>query len=429
MANSFNKTEIVAFDDLMQGFEDALVLSRRVARYQTDSQAMERASDVIWRPMPYIAQSFDGMDQTANFKDKTQLSVPATLGFSKASPWQLDAKELRDAIQEKSLGVSARQKLASDINVAVSNVAGLQGTLVVKRLAADPAGFDDLAVADALMNEQGIEQGSDVRTVALSSRDANDMASNLANRGTMTGKPTNAYEKAVIGENLAGFNAVKLDYAPRLTLAAGVTVTINDATAGNRRYIPRATSTAGTGERNNVDNRTMPLTIGVVSGTVKIGDAFTIAGVNAVHHITKQDTGVLKTFRITGIVSGGGGAGVVTISPPIIVADGATDAEKEYANVTTTPANGAALTFLNTATAAANPFWHRDAIELLPGRYAVPSDSGAAVMRATTEQGIEVVFQKWYDIKTMKTLFRLDTLFGVCMKQPEMAGILLRKQA
>ena len=30
---------------------------------------MERTSDVIWRPQPYISQSFDGMDQTANFRD------------------------------------------------------------------------------------------------------------------------------------------------------------------------------------------------------------------------------------------------------------------------------------------------------------------------------------------------------------------------
>jgi hypothetical protein len=42
----------------------------------------------------------------------------------------------------------------------------------------------------------------------------------------------------------------------------------------------------------------------LAGGTVKVGDAFTIAGVNAVHHITKQDTGQLKTFRITAIVSG-----------------------------------------------------------------------------------------------------------------------------
>jgi hypothetical protein len=88
----------------------------------------------------------------------------------------------------------------------------------------------------------------------------------------------------------------------------------------------------------------------------------------------------------------------------------------------------AAIVFLNTATASINPFWQRDALEILPGHYAVPTDAGTAVMRATTEQGIEVVWQKFYDINTMKTKYRLDTLFGVVNKQPEMSGIILFSQ-
>ena len=85
--------------------------------------------------------------------------------------------------------------------------------------------------------------------------------------------------------------------------------------------------------------------------------------------------------------------------------------------------------FLNTTTAYANPFWQRDALELLPGRYSVPSDAGTAVMRGTTDNGIELVMQKFYDINTMTTKYRCDTLFGVVNKQPEMSGIILLGQA
>jgi len=49
-------------------------------------------------------------------------------------------------------------------------------------------------------------------------------------------------------------------------------------------------------------------------------------------------------------------------------------------------------------------------------------------MRATTDQGIELVLQKWYDINTMKTKYRADTLFGVVNLQPEMSGIMLFNQ-
>lgn len=421
MANAFNKEERIAFENILEGFQDALVLSRAASVYNTDSLTMERASDVIWRPQPYVAQSFTGTDMTANFKDYIQLSVPATLGFSKAVPWTLTAKELRDALQEQRLGDAAKQKLASDINVAVMNVAANQGTLVIKRTTA-ATGFDDVALMDAIMNEQGVQAFD--RYAAFSSRDYNNMASNLAGRGTMNGKPVTAYEKAYVG-NVSGFDTFKLDYANRLTAAAGVTVTVNGA---NQYYTPKATSTAGTGEVSNVDNRYQNLTVAVTSGTIKVGDAFTIAGVNACHHITKGDTGQLKTFRVTAIVSGGGGSGVIQISPPIISGGGGTDAELEYQNVTATPANGAAITWLNTAAAYVNPFWQKDAIELLPGRYAVPTDAGTAVMRASTDQGIELVMQKFYDINTMKTKYRLDTLFGVVNKQPEMSGIILFSQ-
>ena len=57
MSNSFSKEERVAFEDLLEGFQDALVLSRHVNIYNTDQTMMERANNTIWRPQPYIAQS------------------------------------------------------------------------------------------------------------------------------------------------------------------------------------------------------------------------------------------------------------------------------------------------------------------------------------------------------------------------------------
>lgn len=421
MANSFSKEERVAFEQLIEGFDDALVLSRNVAKYNPSSQEMERTGDVIWRPQPYIAQSFDGMDQTGNFQNQTQLSVPATLGFSKSSPWIMDAKELRDALQENRLGEAAKQKLASDINIAIMNVASLQGTLFVKRTAA-ATGFDDVAAAEAIMNEQGVP--SFERCLALSTRDYNGMASNLAGRGTMQGKPVTAYEKAFVGM-VASFDTYKLDYANRQAAAAGGGgLTINTTVAGAQFYVPKATSVAATGEKSNVDNRFQRVTISSTTN-VAAGDAFTIAGVNAVHHITKGDTGQLKTFRVISVDS----ATTMTISPPLITAQGGSTAELQYKNcVVNTASATSAIVFLNTAAGSINPFWQRDALEILPGHYAVPTDAGTAVMRATTEQGIEVVFQKFYDINTMKTKYRLDTLFGVVNKQPEMSGLIMFSQ-
>lgn len=418
MANSFSKEERVAFENLLEGFQDALVLSRNVSIYNTDQTMMERTNNVIWRPQPYISRSYSGTDMTSNFLDYTQLAVPATIGFNQSVPWVMTATELRDALQEQRLGDSAKQKLASDINVAVMNVASAQGTLVVKRLSA-ASGFDDVAQCEAIFNEQGVN--FDSRYLALSTRDYNGMASNLAGRQTLSGKALTAYDRAYIGQ-VASFDTFKLDYSNRIAVAAGSSITIDTRDAAVNYQIPKSISTSPTtAERLNVDNRFQTVTVSSTTN-VAAGDCFTIANVFAVHHITKQNTGQLKTFRVISVTN----STQMVISPGIVSNQVANTASEEYQNcVVTTKASNAAIVFLNTAAAPINCFWQKDAIEILPGRYAVPADAGANVMRASTDQGIELVMQKQYDINTMKTRYRLDTLFGVVNKQPEMSGIIL----
>lgn len=426
MSNSFSKEERVAFEDLLEGFQDALVLSRHVAVYNTDQTMMERANNTIWRPQPYIAQSINstpGNSIAGQYQGMTQLAVPATLGYSQTVPWEMTALELRDALQEGRLGESAKQKLASDINVAIMGSAANLGSLVVP-IAAAAGDYDDVSLCDTIMNEQGVPDYD--RFMALSSRDYNGLAGNLVGTARSFGnqKSDKAYERSYVGM-VAGFDTYKMDYANRLAAAAGTSKTIDTNGAGSQaNYAPQATSTA-VGGQINVDNRFQTVTINSTTG-VAAGDAFTIAEVYAVHHITKQSTGQLKTFRVVSVDSGT----TMTITPPIIGAQGsATDAQLQYKNVEVAiAADAAAITFLNVNAASVNVFWQRDSLEILPGRYAVPSDAGVAVMRASTDQGIELVLQKWYDINSMTIKYRMDTLFGVVNKNPEMSGILLFNQ-
>ena len=423
MANSFSKEERVAFDELLAGFQDALVLSNNVSIYNTDQTTMERTNNTIWRPQPYIAVSYNGTDMTANFDDYMQLAVPAQISIGKAVPWSMTALELRDALQEGRLYDAAKQRLASDINVAVMNVAALQGTLFVKRTAA-ASGFDDVAQCEAIMNEQGIMDSD--RYLALSTRDYNGMASNLATSTRSFGNDISdsALRRAFVGQ-LASFSTYKLDYAVRKTAAAGGGgITMDTRVSAGQSYVPKATSVGVAGEVSNVDNRFQTITV-TSTTNVAAGDAFTIANCDAVHHITKGSTGNLKTFRVISVPSGT----TLVISPPIIANQGGTDAEAQYQNCTfTSTASNAAIVFLNTVTGAMNPFWHKDSIEILPGRYAVPSDAGAAVMRGSTDQGVELTMSKQFDVKTLKTLYRVDMVFGVVNKQPQMSGIMMFSQ-
>ena len=209
------------------------------------------------------------------------------------------------------------------------------------------------------MNEQGIMEGD--RYIALATRDYNGMAGNLAGRANMNGKPSTAYERSYVGP-VAGFETYKMDAGKRITAAAGggsITIATNGAQAD---FVPAATST-GTGGQINVDNRYQTVTVSSTT-SVAAGDAFTIAGVEAVHHITKESTGQLKTFRVISVDSGT----TMTISPPIIGATSSpTDAELAYKNCeVVTESATSAIVWLNTTTAPANPFWHKDSIEILP---------------------------------------------------------------
>lgn len=420
MPTKFTTEERVMFDQMLEGFDDMLIIAKAADKYSPpDAMAMERQLDKFWIPSPQISASFDGFDQTANFMDGVELSVPVSIGFHKSVPMKLTSKNLRNTNYMSNKGTAAKQRLASDINLALYNTVALQGSVVIKQTTA-PTGYDDIALADAAFTEVGVPQND--RVYFAAPRVANLMAGNLASRQTFSGEVQSAYSRANIGIDIAGFDVFKNDQSIRLAAAGGGATTVNGS---NQFWVPQAYSTATTGEISNVDNRGQNLTITAATyAAIKVGDACTILGVNSVHMITKQDTGQLKTFRIVAKPS----AGVVTIYPAIISAQGGTAAEKEYQNVTATPASGAAITWLNTATAPLNPFFVRGALLLVPGSFAVDPEDGWNVMKATTELGIGVTYARQGEINDLSIKGRWDIDFGTCLTNPEMAGVELFSQ-
>lgn len=421
MPNQFTKQEQVMFDEVLEGFDDLLVISKAAERLDgLSAEQQARAGDRFWLPQPMISAAFDGFDQTANFGDTTELSIPVSIGYHKVVPIKYTAKDLRVESSLRNKGKSAKQKLASEINLALFNTVALQGSIVSKRTVA-PTGFDDIALADAAMTEIGIGGGD--RFYFAAPRVANAMAGDLAKRGTFNGAVQDAYEKARLGIDVAGFEVYKNDQSVRLAAASGGATTVNGA---NQKTVPVATFTAATGQTENVDNRHTDLAITATTyANIKVGDAFTIAGVNSLHMISKQDTGQAQTFRVVGKPS----AGVIRVYPAIIVANGGTRAEAEYANVTAAPASGAAITWLNTTTAELNPFFKKEALLLIPGTYAVDPDDGWQVMRATTPMGIAMTYTRQGEINDLSVKARWEVDFGTALTQPQFAGVQLFGQA
>lgn len=420
MPSTFTKQERVMFDDVIDGFDDMLVIAKGADVYAPPNpEDMARAGDEFWLPVPQISASFDGFDQTSNFGGITDLSVPVRIGFHKSVPIQLSAKEMRVQSSMDRKGKSAKQRLAADANLALFNTVALQGSIFIKRTGA-PTGFDDVSLADAVMTERGIPV--DDRMMFLSPRVYNAMAGNLASRSTDNSRDLDAYSKASIGD-IAGFDTYKNDQSIRLGAATGGATTINGA---NQRTVPASTTTAGTGESANKDNRYTDLVITAAAyANIKTGDAFTIAGVNSLHMISKQDTGQLMTFRVVGKPA----ANTIRVYPAVVTAAEGSAASREYANVSAGPAAGAAVTWLNTTAAELNPFFRKESLLLVPGSFTVNAADGWLVQQATTDLGINITYTRQGEINDLSTKARWDIDFGTALTNPDQAGVEMFNQA
>lgn len=422
MANKLLKQELVMFDDVIADFEEALVYTQAAETFNLgDAATSARANDTVWRPVPLEVESQEGLDQTGNFNGDTELAVPVTVDRVRSVPGTINSRELRDARVLKRKGEAAKKKLASDVNDALRRQVAFYGSIVDTQ--SGPAtGFDDVASLMAKFDDLGVPEED--RMAFYSSRDMVKMASDLASRQTLAGKTLSAYEKAYINE-IAGFAVHKDASGIYLPASTATGVTVNGA---DQRHAPKATEkNEVTGEEHNVDNRSMLLNVSVTGGALKVGDAFTIAGVYAVHHKNKQVTQELKTFRVTKVVN----SGQVEIMPAIVADDhdDATTAESVYKNVSATPAADAAITMLNQNAGYANTAFVKGALEFIPSTLALDPQDGWASTKATLSNGLTIYYTRQGDINNLSTKYRWDVVFGAALLNPEMAGIQLFNQA
>jgi len=422
MPSSFFKEERVAFTKMVSSFEDQFSYAEAATLFdELTPEEMVYTRDRVWVDTPMIGSSYDGFDQTSNFDGLTELVVPASVGFHKASPKTLSSKNLRNARAMQRWMDAGKTKLGSDVNAAVRRRVAMEAAIFTRRTVA-PSGYDDLALSQAQMDEIGVP--AEDRIAFVGTRASIGMASNLAGRQTMGEASLSAYQRSKLID-IANFEVFRDDQPIRLQPAAGGVTSVNGA---NQYWEPAAYTTEPDGEQVNRDNRYSQLVVSAANiGGVKPGDAFTIPGVNAVHRISKQDTGQLQTFRVIAVNTT---TNTLTIAPSLISNQGNTIAGREYQNVTATPANGAALTWLNTTVAELNPFFSRKAVLLLPGSFKVDQGDGWAVMKATTPKfGLPITYTRQGNINDLAIKARLDIDFGTALLAPDMAGVTMFNQA
>lgn len=408
MPNSLTKDLEIMFEEYIEGYDAACVISQEADTSYPDVTAMQRAGDSFYKPQNYHAAVVTGLDVSAAAKtDLIQRQVPTVFRSPDNVVYQLDAKELRDPEHKKRMGMAAATRLAAEIDKNLLSTVAAQASIVVKKIGA--LTWDDGAQAEALMLSRGIGAGRD-RKMFLNPFDYKDIAKDLGNRAYLGDRSKDAYERSKVPD-IAGFKTFRTDNVSNLTAIGTVTGTTLGAAAS-------FTPSAMTGDVPT-DNRRQTITVaGANIANIKNGDSFQIANVNAVHQIDKSDTGQPMTFRV---VSGGGTASLV-ITPALI-------ATGPYQNVSAAGANGAAITFLNTATKPVNAFWAQGAVTLDFGKLAFPNGQGAEVMTASTAQGVPLLMSYNFNHLTGIVTVRCTTLYATTVLDPEQCGVIIANQA
>lgn len=411
MANALTRDLEILFENFIVGFDAACVISQEAAFFYPDQQSMQRAGDVVYRPQDYHMDVVAGLDiSAATPTDLIQRMVPAAYKSPQNILYKLDAKEMRDPAHKEHAGRAAGLRLSAQIDSDLYDAVAKQGANVIKKVGA--LSWDDGALAEAVLLSKGMPLGV-ARKFFMNPFDYKDVAKDLGNRAYLGQTNLDAYERSRVPD-IAGFRTFRTD---NLINLIGVGTVTGTTVSGAQSFTPSAM----TGDLPT-DNRRMTLVVaGANIANIKNGDAFTIGtaatAVNAVHNITKDDTGQLQSFRV---ISGGGTANLV-ITPAIITTG-------PYKNVTIAAGAGAAITFLNTVSKPVNPFWVDGAVELMAGKLAFPTGEGVQVMTATSKNKIPLIMSYSFDHLKAVTSCRFTSLYATTVLQPELCGVVIANQ-
>lgn len=148
------------------------------------------------------------------------------------------------------------------------------------------------------------------------------------------------------------------------------------------------------------------------SGTLAVGDVFTVVGVNSVHPETKVDTGVLQQFVVTSAVSG---TGAWAVSPTPI-----TSGAKQNIVINSAGANKTVVV-AGTASGAdtTSLMYHENAFTFVTADLIMPN--GVDFARREVLDGISMRIVRAYDINNDNLPCRIDVLYGYKTLRPQWA--------
>jgi len=395
MSNSILTIDMITRKAL-EILENNLVITRNVNRQYDDSFAVEGAKigSTLRIRLPDRALVTDGA--ALQVQDDNEQFTTLTVASQKHIGVNFTSAELTmqlDDFAERVLKPRISQ-LASSIDADVANSYKYIGN-TVGTPGTTPSTSLVLLQAQQKLNENAAVMNPRYATV-----------NPAANAGLVEGmkglfNPTDTVSKqfknGMMGTGVLGFDEINMSQS------------IKQFTTGSRVATGNSVTTTITAEGAS----SIALTIG--SGlTVKAGDVFTVAGVNAVNPQTRESTGSLFQFVALADATAVSTAITVTVAPIYSAANA-------LATVDALPASGAAVVFVGAASSqyAQNLVYHKDAITFATADLLLPQ--GVDMAARAVHNGISLRVVRQYDINNDRMPCRIDVLYGFNAIRPQMA--------
>ncbi len=380
--------ELLSFSTILREamsiFENACVAAKTVnRRYESK---LGDFGESFYVPIPETPVVSDG--PTLDLKDTAPEKVLVTLDKQKHTDFTFTSKERSLNIDQFSdLFLRPRMEaLANQVDVdllnltkSVSMSVGTAGTGPTSMLVPMQAS-QRLTEHGVPMNDRHLILSPTGKTRLLGT--ASSGVVHLANPGIPAGE---AFKNASVGM-LAG--AMGLESPNAYTHTVGADVTMANYSSGAAEGMTTMEASA--------------------TGTLTVGDVFTIAGVYDVNPITKATLPNLKQF----VVRTATAADATIDFYPAMYSSG------PYQNVNALPTGTPAITFVGTAATAyvQDVMYHRDAFGLVTADLVMPE--GVDVGARRSHKGISMRLVRDYDIVNDRFPCRIDVLYGVVAYRP-----------
>ena len=377
--------------------ENNLVAANRVNRKFENQFVKIGSSLTIRKPNKFTVASGAGL-QVQNIAEP---SVTITIDQQKHVDFQFTSQDLTLTVEEfserylKPGMASLSNQIDYDVISNFSAISNYVGTPTV-----NPTAFSSgVAIVGRRMDDNAAPQ--DNRTLILNPNGYWGMAGGQVSLFVM---PT--AKDALVKGYLATLGNYEIYMDQNIQ---GIT------TAQHNTSIGMITNSTAAGVQGN--SNTVSIYGGTATETINLGEVFTIAGVNNINPQSRQSTGVLKNFVVTGTTAPTASVWTLTFSPSIVTSG-------PYQNVSANINSSQTITWLTGTTSAQiispnNLAFTRDAFGLVTVPLEIPQ--GVDFAARETYRNISMRVIRAYDINNDVFPTRIDILYGTTVYYDELA--------